>query len=51
MLRVLLGVTVLLLGSEPLFAQSGADWPTFGMDSGGSQYSPLDQVTAENLSS
>ena len=30
-------------------AQSGADWRNFGNDSGGSQYSPLDQITAENV--
>ena len=30
-------------------AQSGADWPNFGNDSGGSQYSSLDQITAENV--
>lgn len=30
-------------------AQSGADWRYFGNDSGGSQYSPLDQITAENV--
>ncbi|NKB44296.1 MAG: PQQ-binding-like beta-propeller repeat protein [Alphaproteobacteria bacterium] len=30
-------------------AQSGADWPNFGNDSGGSQYSPLDQIDASNV--
>ncbi|MBT4738956.1 MAG: PQQ-binding-like beta-propeller repeat protein, partial [Rhodospirillaceae bacterium] len=30
-------------------AQSGADWPNFGNDSGGSQYSPLSQITPDNV--
>ncbi|MFL2770117.1 MAG: pyrroloquinoline quinone-dependent dehydrogenase [Rhodospirillaceae bacterium] len=31
------------------FAQSGADWPAFGNDSGGSQYSSLIQINASNV--
>lgn len=31
-------------------AQSGADWPTFGGDPGGGQYSPLAQINAANVS-
>ncbi len=34
------------LGSPVLLAQ---DWPTFGGDPGGSQYSPLDQITRDNV--
>lgn len=30
-------------------AQTGSDWPTFGNDSGGSQYSSLDQITPGNV--
>ena len=35
--------------STAALAQSGADWTAFGNDSGGSQYSPLNQITAENV--
>lgn len=30
--------------------QTGADWPYFGGDQGGQKYSPLDQITLENVS-
>jgi quinoprotein glucose dehydrogenase len=30
-------------------AADGADWPNFGNDAGGSQYSALDQLTPENV--
>jgi len=30
-------------------AERRADWPRFGNDAGGSQYSPLDQITTQNV--
>ena len=35
--------------SSVAFAQSGADWPTFGGQPGGGQYSPLDQIDRSNV--
>ena len=37
-----------LLGSIAM-TQTSADWPTFGGDAGGGQYSALDQVNASNV--
>jgi quinoprotein glucose dehydrogenase len=41
-------VCVTLLGSATI-AQTSADWPTFGGDAGGGQYSALEQVSAANV--
>ncbi len=49
MFRTILGIGAFSVLSSVSFAQSGADWPAFGNDSGGSQYSPLDQITAGNV--
>jgi quinoprotein glucose dehydrogenase len=35
---------------SPVMAKAEGDWPNFGNDTGGSQYSPLDQLTPENVS-
>ena len=43
------GTALACLATIPL-AQAETDWPVFGNDSGGSQYSSLDQITAENVS-
>jgi glucose dehydrogenase len=32
-----------------VLAQNAADWPTYGRDPGGSKYSPLDQINANNV--
>ena len=40
---------LLLLLSAPAPAQSTTDWPAYGRDPGGSRYSPLTQVTRENV--
>ena len=50
MLKTVFGIGALSLLASTSYAQTGADWPAFGNDSGGSQYSPLDQITAENVS-
>ncbi|MEQ8733680.1 MAG: pyrroloquinoline quinone-dependent dehydrogenase [Rhodospirillaceae bacterium] len=49
MKRIVLGCAALISVSSVGYAQSGDDWQNFGNDSGGSQYSPLDQITAENV--
>lgn len=35
-------------GAAPA-GQTGADWPYFGGDQGGQKYSPLDQITLDNI--
>jgi quinoprotein glucose dehydrogenase len=35
-------------GASPA-GQTGADWPYFGGDQGGQKYSPLDQITLDNV--
>ncbi len=50
-LRVLISVVGLALACSA-FAQDAkprADWPNFGNDAGGSQYSPLDQINTKNI--
>jgi quinoprotein glucose dehydrogenase len=47
-----LACAVALLSSNAVVAQRGAasgQWPTYGGDSGGTKYAPLDQITAENV--
>lgn len=44
-MRLLLGI----LAAAVLYAQS--DWPTYGHDPGGARYSPLHQITVENVKS
>ena len=44
-----LAISVLFGAASMVQAQSGSDWPAFGNDSGGSQYSPLDQITKDNV--
>ncbi len=44
-----LAISVLLGATSAAQAQSGNDWPAFGNDSGGSQYSPLSQITKDNV--
>lgn len=39
--------SIALLASTPALAEG--DWPNFGNDTGGSQYSPLTQLTPENV--
>ena len=50
-MRTLLGVLVPLLSAVPAMAQSipSGDWPFYGRDPGGSRYSPLSQVTPDNV--
>jgi quinoprotein glucose dehydrogenase len=43
-------VGVLLGGSADVAAQRDGDWPGFGNDPGGSQYSPLKQIRTTNVS-
>jgi hypothetical protein len=47
----LCGLSVLLIASLPLVAQSGAkagEWRTYGGDLGNTHYSPADQINAAN---
>ena len=44
----MLRATLLLLTPALLHAQT--DWPVYGHDPGGARYSPLDQITASNVS-
>lgn len=57
----LVATTALLVGFRPAAAQSTtqtssqptiapADWPSYGRDRGGSRYSPLTQITRDNVS-
>ena len=41
-------IAVLLLSLSAL-ASAQTDWPTFGHDSGGNRYSPLKQITPQNV--
>jgi quinoprotein glucose dehydrogenase len=45
----ILGISAVLCVTSVAQAQTGDDWPAFGNDSGGSQYSPLNQITPENV--
>lgn len=51
--RILTGLIALLAGSLLLTshasAAEGADWPSFGRDAGGSQFSPLTQINPSNV--
>jgi len=38
-----------LLAAGPLAGQPGRDWPTYGHDAGGQRYSPLTDLTPENV--
>jgi len=38
-----------LLAAGPLAAQQGRDWPTYGHDPGGQRYSPLADLTPDNV--
>ena len=38
-----------IMGVSHLFAQSAAEWPSYGRDPGGTKYSPLDQINAKNV--
>ncbi len=40
---------IVAAGSAATAATAGADWPAFGNDAGGSQYSPLRQIDARNV--
>ncbi|MEQ8508779.1 MAG: pyrroloquinoline quinone-dependent dehydrogenase [Rhodospirillaceae bacterium] len=44
-----LGFAALISATAVAHAQSGQDWQNFGNDSGGSQYSSLDQITKGNV--
>ena len=48
-------LTVLLVQSggaqQPRAAQSGADWPMYRRDVGGTGYSPLTQINSSNVAS
>lgn len=48
-LSVALGLVAQVQYQVQAQEQGGADWPNFGNDSGGSQYSPLDQLTTANV--
>jgi len=51
-MQVLRSVPLLVLAvitASPLMGQSRSDWPTYGGQAGGTQYSSLDQVTIENV--
>jgi quinoprotein glucose dehydrogenase len=56
-MRTLVACTVAIATGCALFAQSGVapqranprDWPTYGHDSGGQRFSPLTQITTENV--
>ena len=37
------------LGAAPAMAADPGDWPTYGHDSGGARFSPLTQITPENV--
>jgi glucose dehydrogenase len=44
------GVGALTLAGSALAADpAGSDWPTYGHDAGGARYSPLTQITPENV--
>lgn len=51
MIRVLMSITGLAVAglAQAQDDQRRADWPTFGNDAGGSQYSSLDQINTKNI--
>jgi quinoprotein glucose dehydrogenase len=53
MKRVLLAVLMLSLGATAHAAEppKSQDWPTYGHDAGGARFSPLTQITPQNVSS
>lgn len=48
-LRLALSLVFTSLLASSAMAQSGADWPSFGGQAGGGQYSALDQVNVTNV--
>jgi quinoprotein glucose dehydrogenase len=50
MKKMLLGVIVLCLPLCASAAPKGGDWPSYGYDAGGGRFSPLTQITPENVS-
>ncbi len=48
-LRLILSLAFAFLLASPAVAQTSADWPTFGGEHGGAQYSSIDQINAGNI--
>ena len=52
MRKIMVGLVIAItMGSQMAYAQRAApgDWPHFNRDQGSSRYSPLDQITADNI--